>query len=88
MRVVALSGVTAGEEEPDMAEKKFLELIDQLEAEIEAAEDGAREKMQAQLHAVVAQMKAKGLEVPQRLQQLDYELADEEVETLFDNMPV
>lgn len=71
-----------------MAERKFLELIEQIEAEIEAADEGAREKMQAQLHAVVEQMKARGLEVPQRLQQLDNDLTDETVESMFDNMPV
>ena len=71
-----------------MAERKFLELIEQLEAEIEAAEEGSRAQIQAQLHSVVEQMKSKGLEVPLRLQQLDDQLADDAVESLFDNMPV
>ncbi|WP_373051121.1 hypothetical protein [Thalassovita aquimarina] len=71
-----------------MAEKKFLELIEKLEAEIEAADDSDREDMQVQLHAVVAQMKDKGLKVPQRLSQLDHQLEDEAVESMFDNMPV
>ncbi|MBR9653449.1 hypothetical protein [Thalassovita aquimarina] len=71
-----------------MAEKKILELIEKLEAEIEAADDSDREDMQVQLHAVVAQMKDKGLKVPQRLSQLDHQLEDEAVESMFDNMPV
>ncbi|MDX1780541.1 MAG: hypothetical protein R3256_04395 [Thalassovita sp.] len=71
-----------------MAERKFLELIEQLEAEINAAEEGSRAQMQVQLHSVVEQMKSKGLEVPQRLQQLDDQLADDAVESMFDNMPV
>ncbi len=71
-----------------MAEKKFLELIEKLEAEIEAADDSDREDMQVQLHAVVAQMKDKGLKVSQRLSQLDHQLEDEAVESMFDNMPV
>lgn len=71
-----------------MAEKKILELIEKLEAEIEAADDSDREDMQVQLHAVVAQMKDKGLKVSQRLSQLDHQLEDEAVESMFDNMPV
>ncbi len=71
-----------------MSEQKFLDLIEKLEAEIEAADESARKEMQAQLHATVEQMKAKGFKVPQRLQQLDYDLEDEAVEDMFDNMPV
>ena len=71
-----------------MAEQKFLELIEQLEAEIEDASEATRAEMKDRLQSVIEQMQAEGVHVPQRLQLLEERLTDETVESMFDNMPV
>ncbi|WP_319823873.1 hypothetical protein [Thalassovita sp.] len=71
-----------------MAEKKFLELIEQLETQIAEASDEVRHEIQAELHKAVEAMRAAGFTIPARLQDLDNQAVDEEIEDRFDNMPV
>lgn len=71
-----------------MPEKKFMQLISQLEAEIAEASDDARHEIQAELHKTVEKMRSQGIAVPARLQQLDDLAVDEEMEDRFDNMPL
>lgn len=71
-----------------MSERKFLELIEKLEAEIVEADEQQRRGMQGKLQSVLLQMQDRGMAVPRRLRKLDNDLTDEAVETMFDNMPV
>lgn len=71
-----------------MAEKKFLDLIEQLEREIAEASDEKRHAMQAELHKAVEGMRAAGLDIPARLQELENQSVEEEIEERFDNMPL
>jgi len=71
-----------------MAEKKFMELIDQLEQEIAQATDDTRHEIQSELHKTVEKMRVAGLAIPARLQDLDAQAIDEEIEDRFDNMPI
>ncbi|MDF1803160.1 hypothetical protein [Thalassovita sp.] len=71
-----------------MAEKKFMELIDQLEQEIAQATDDTRHEIQAELHKTVEKMRLAGLAIPARLKDLDTQAVDEEIEDRFDNMPI
>ena len=71
-----------------MAEKKFMELIDQLEKEISEASNDTRHEIQAELHKTVDKMRTAGFAIPARLQDLDMQAIDEEIEDQFDNMPI
>ncbi len=71
-----------------MAEKKFLELIEQLEQQIAQADDDLRHKIQTELHSAVQSMREAGHTIPARLQDLDNQAVEDEIEDRFDNMPV
>jgi hypothetical protein len=71
-----------------MPEKKFLDLIAQLETEIAGATDETRHEIQAELHKTVEKMRTQGLAIPARLRELDNQAIDEEMEDRFDNMPL
>ena len=71
-----------------MPEKKFMDLIAQLEAEIAEATDETRHEIQAELHKTVEKMRLQGVAIPARLQELDNQAIEEEMEDRFDNMPL
>ena len=71
-----------------MAEKKFMQLIAQLEAEIAEATDDTRHEIQGELHKTVEKMRAQGIAIPARLRELDNQAIEDEMEDRFDNMPL
>lgn len=71
-----------------MAEQKFMELIAQLEKEIQQATDETRHEIRQELHKTVDKMRSAGLAIPARLQDLDAQAIEEEIEDRFDNMPI
>ncbi|WP_420567912.1 hypothetical protein [Thalassovita sp.] len=71
-----------------MPEKKFMDLISQLESEIAEATDETRHEIQAELHKTVEKMRSQGVTIPARLRELDNQAIDEEMEDRFDNMPL
>lgn len=71
-----------------MAEQNFMQLIDQLEQQMAQSTDETRHQIQAELHKTVERMRAAGLDIPARLKDLDAQAMDEEIEDMFDNMPL
>ncbi len=70
---------------------KHEELIIQAEALAEAIKNAPQEDkldLHQQLHCKLQTIKTEGGNVPASLKTFDMELLDEEVEALFDNMPV
>ncbi|WP_204114737.1 hypothetical protein [Shimia biformata] len=60
----------------------------ELEARIANATGDTRYQLHQDLHRTLERIKADGGRVPARLRDLDFELVDEELEGMFDNMPV
>lgn len=59
-----------------------------LSEEIKGTEGDLRYDLHQQLHRALENIRALGGHVPAYLRDLDLELVDEEVEDVFDNMPV
>lgn len=59
-----------------------------LAAEIKAARGERRYELHQRLHRTLENIKRHGGRVPAFLRELDHELVDEELEDVFDNMPV
>lgn len=71
-----------------MIEQKLFSEAEQLETRISAADLTQRLALQPQFSEVLARLKDRGVQVPQRLRRLDAALNDEVLEAQFDNMPV
>ena len=56
--------------------------------EIKGAEGEPRYELHQKLHRALENIRFQGGHVPAYLRELDLELVDEEVEDIFDNMPV
>lgn len=71
-----------------MSVEEFLEQAWELSRVIKDTEGEQRYALHQQLHRTLENIRRKGGRVPAFLRDLDLELVDEEVEDVFDNMPV
>ena len=71
-----------------MTEKELLVQARDLSEEIKLAEGDARYELHQKLHRALENIRILGGHVPAYLRDLDLELVDEQVEDVFDNMPV
>ncbi|SDN37993.1 hypothetical protein SAMN05216196_101342 [Lutimaribacter pacificus] len=67
---------------------RLVPMIEELEQAAMACAPEAREEVRKRLHSMIAQLRAEGHPVPQRLRDVDEMLTDASVEDRFDNMPL
>lgn len=71
-----------------MTLKQLMAKADALEEQIAATADADRAPLREKLHAVIDDMTRLGGPVPAHYKDVEHDLVEEEVEELFDNMPL